>query len=232
MGRRYWVWLGARVLAGLIVILWAISYLRPGSAEKEFQKTLDAMKQVHSFRAAYTGNPNATQHSDILWEVDCNRGILHYQYHDVSTNPPTEMSRDELTVAGHMYQRKDDGSWKRGGYTREGTSTKWYCVNLAQGTNTNLLPDVATMIKRAILDKGDEKIVNGVHCREWKITLRMGRPELEHDSVCLGVEDHLPYEMITNSGQGHYSYSDYNTSIPFDLPDAAVQPASATAGSN
>jgi len=57
MGERYWLWVGARLLVALAVMAWALSYLGTGSGEKEFQKTLDAMKQVHSFRVAYSATP-------------------------------------------------------------------------------------------------------------------------------------------------------------------------------
>jgi len=50
-------------------------------------------------------------------------------------------------------------------------------------------------------------------------------------SVCIGLEDHLPYEMTTDIG-GHYSYTDYNRPIEFDAPDGVLQSASSTDGSN
>lgn len=62
MDGRYWIWLGARLLAGVVIVAWALSYLKDGSSEKEFQKTLEAMKQVHSFRLSSTAN-RATQHT-------------------------------------------------------------------------------------------------------------------------------------------------------------------------
>ena len=38
--------------------------------------SLEAMKQVHSFRVAFSAHPG-TQRNEMLWEVDCNRDILH-----------------------------------------------------------------------------------------------------------------------------------------------------------
>jgi hypothetical protein len=54
---------------------------------------------------------------------------------------------------------------------------------------------------------------------------------LEHDTVCLGVDDHLPYEVVSSWQNSHTVYSDYN-SLPLALPEAAVQAASATSSSN
>ena len=67
-----------------------------------------------------------------------------------------------------------------------------------RATDNGLMPQIATMIKRGILQKGDKKTVNGVRCREWLVTMKGGTSGLEHDTVCLGLEDHLPYEMTVD----------------------------------
>ena len=232
MGDRYWLWMGARLLVAVAIVAWAASYLGTGSGEKEFQKTLDAMKQVHSFRVAYSATPY-TQHNEMLWEVDCNRDLVHHQEHLVesSTNPPTEMNRDEVLVAGREYIRQSDGSWAPARYAYQGTTARWFCGSLAQGTDSNLLPQISSMIKRGILQKGDKKTVNGVRCREWLVTMKGGTSGLEHDTVCLGLEDHLPYEMTVDWEHSRSSYSDYNVPLQIDVPETALQPAS-TSGSN
>jgi hypothetical protein len=240
MGNRYWLWMGARLVAAIAIVAWAASYIGTGSAEKEFQKTLDAMKQVHSFRAAYSGagNPFTTrQHNELLWEVDCSRNIAHLQQHfTVScTDPPDcsqqgDMRREELDWAVYAYDRQNDGSWAASRYS-SGNQSKSMCGRLAEGADSNVLPPIATMIKRGILQKGDKKTVNGVRCREWLVTLRGGPSRLEHDTVCLGLEDHLPYEMTVDWDHSRTSFSDYNTPIEFDLPAEVVR-ATSTNGSN
>jgi len=224
MGSRYWLWLAGRLLAAGVIVLWAASFLRTGSGEKEFQKTLDAMKQVHSFRAAYLANPSG-QRAETLWEVDCDRGLLHYQSlsAEIGGNPPQGWNQDELHVAEWVYQRQADGTWSHTKYTAGNRSAKWYCVRLEQGTDSYLLPEIATMIKRGIIEEGDKKTVNGVRCREWRVTMKNRSINLEHDTVCIGLEDHLPYEMSTEGNLTHYSFSDYNTSIQFDVPEGPPQ---------
>ena len=44
--------------------------------------------------------------------------------------------------------------------------------------------------------------------------------------MCLGVDDHLPYELTMDGGV--YSYSDYNRAIQLEVPEAGVQPARLT----
>jgi len=229
MGDRYWLWTGARLLVAVAIVAWAGSYLGTGSGEKDFQKTLDAMKQVHSFRASLSANPG-TQRDEALWEVDCSRDLLHHQMHftDTSINPPAEMSRDETVIAGREYDRKGDGSWSppQYGYGMSGGSAASFCRKLAQGTDTNLLPEIATMIRRGIIQKGDKKTVNGVRCREYLVTMKGGTSGLEHDTVCIGLEDRLPYELTVDWAHSRFSFSDYNASLQIDVPEGALKPAS------
>lgn len=232
MGDRYWFWVVVRLGVGVAIVTWAASYLGPGGGEKEFQKTLDAMKQVHSFRVAVTATPG-TQHNEMLWEVDCNRDLLHYQWHFTdSSRPEAGIARDEVHVANQEFDRESDGSWSKPKYAVGGRSAKWYCGMLARGADGYLLPQIGTMIQRGILQKGDKKTVNGVRCREWLVTMRGAPNGLEHDTVCLGLQDHLPYELTLDWQSSRSSFSDYNSPIQFDLPEAALQPATATTGSN
>ena len=231
MGGRYWVWLGARLLVAVVIVGWAASYLTSGSGEKEFQKTLDAMKQVHSFRMNSSATPYS-QRNDFLWEVDCNRNLVHHRDHYVNTctdspacTQQSDMSREELDWAVYRYDRVDDSPWK-GGYVAT-NQTKYLCGHLADGTDGGLFPPFATMIKRGIIQKGDKKTVNGVRCREWLVTLKGGPGGLEHDTVCLGLDYHLPYEMTVDWAHSRTLFSDYNAAIEMDLPQEVVRAISA-----
>jgi len=233
MRTRYWLWVGARLLAAVAIVGWAASYLGTGSGEKEFQKTLDAMKQVHSFRVAFSAS-QASGHSESLSEVDCDQDIMHLQSHfvDATHDPAIELSKDEVGIAGRIFDHQSDGSWAPAKYGGGHVSARLVCAQLAQGAETHLLPQIATMIKRGILQKGDKKTVNGVRCREWLVTMKGGFSGLEHDTVCLGLEDHLPYEMTVDWEHSHSSFSDYNAPIKIDVPEAALQPASTDSRSN
>lgn len=233
MGDRYWLWVVARLAVGVVIIYWAASYTTTGSGEKEFQKTLDAMKQVHSFRAVLAANPG-TQHNEMLWEVDCNRDILHYQMHveDTNTDHPSAMTMEEMHVTGKEYIRQKDGAWAPNRYGNGGQSAKSVCNSLAQGIDSNPLPQIATMIKRGIIQKGDKKTVNGVRCRDWLVAIKGAPSGLEHDTVCLGLEDHLPYEMTVDWARARTAFSDYNAPLQLDVPEVAVQPASNSNSTN
>jgi hypothetical protein len=232
MDNRRWLWMGATLLvAG--VIFWAVGRaVNPSNGDVEFQKTLESMKQVKSFRGAYIESASSALHSQRRWEVDCNRVIVHQHSQDSQPNTDASfaMREDELLVGEQRYSHTSDGSWENDGYAGERYSAKWYCDNIARGTVSDLLPDMRTMIQHALTEKGEKKTVNGVSCRVWKFDIRTAI-STRKGTICIGVDDHLPYELMTESG-GHYSYSDYNRPVEFDVPDAVLQPASATNGAN
>ena len=43
--------------------------------------------------------------------------------------------------------------------------------------------------------------------------------------MCIGLEDHLPYEMTVEDA-GRYTYTDYNRPLQIDAPDFVLQSAS------
>jgi len=229
MRNRYWMWVGVRLLVGVALVAWAVSYLRSGGDEKEFQKALDAMKKLQTFRATSSGNLTATRHADLLWEVDCKHSVVHFQSRLVESalNPPVEIDRDEVHVGNMEYERKQDGSWSSGDVGYQQRSAKQYCNALAKGADTRLLPDVAAMIQHAVLQKGDTKTVNGVQCQEWTVTTKTATSDLEHNTICLGLEDHLPYESSTNQSRIYFLFSDFNAPLQIEMPEAAAKRVSA-----
>lgn len=76
----------------------------PNNGDAEFQKMLEATKQVKSFRGTYGGSMANTPHAERLWEVDCNRGIVHKQSQELQTGANAlEMKEDEFWWAATRY---------------------------------------------------------------------------------------------------------------------------------
>jgi type II secretory pathway pseudopilin PulG len=235
MDSRYWAWLVARLVIAVVVVGWAATYLLPGgTGEKEFQRSLDATKQVRSVRAATVSDASATQHVEMSWDLVCAQDAFRYKWHLVESDPDkaADMTQEEIHVGSISYQHKGDDSWKPGISAIGSTNPSGICRMLAQGTDNRVLPDLATMMKRGIIEKSDKKTVNGVGCREWKVTMKGGPDGLEHDTVCLGLDDHLPYEMTVDWQHARTTYADYNGSFQLELPTAALQSASARSSSN
>jgi len=227
MGKGFWI--GAILLAGFF--FWGVGFVVNGDGgDAEFQKMLEAMMQVKSFRGVYVGTTPSTQGSQSLWEVDCTRAIVHKQSQTTGANL-AEVKDDQFLVGtDQKYTRTGDGSWEKTKYESKLYSAQWYCDNLAKGAVRDLVPNVREMLRHASIGKGDKKTVNGVRCRDWKFTMHSANTG-QRGTVCIGLEDHLPYEMTTDDG-GRYSYSDYNRPIQFDGPEAVLQTASSTAGTN
>lgn len=228
MRNRRWLWIGAGLLLGGL-IYWGVGQaVSPSSGDREFQKTLEALKQVKTFRGTYVDSTLSAAHSERLWEVDCNRFIVHKQFHEAQTkaDSPFEMNEDELLVGDQRYTRSSDGSWENTGYAGDRNSAQWHCDSLPRA---DLLPDVYTMLRHGVSEKGDKKTVNGVRCREWKLAI-VTPLSARHGSICIGLDDHLPYEMTMDGGR--YTYSDYNRPIQFEAPEDILQSASSTGGSN
>ena len=214
--KGFWI-VAMLLLAGLIY--WGVgSILSPNGGDVEFQKMLEATQHVKSFRGVYV---DSAQHSEKLWEVDCNRSVVHKQ----SQTSPTGVTEDQLLVGLDRYNHDPDGSWVKIADKHVQYSGQWYCDNLAQGTLRDLLPDFRAMLRNAMIGKGDKKTVNGVRCQDWEYAMK-SRNTGEHGTVCIGLEDHLPYEMTTVDSGGHYSYSDYNRPIQFEAAESILQSAS------
>ena len=231
MANRRGLWIvGGLLLAG--GIFWGVGQaVGPSSGDTEFNKMLEAMQQVKTFRGTYDEGTSGSQRVAKLWEVDCNRIIVHEQFQDSRSGSDSafEMKEEELLVGDQRYMRDSNGAWENTGDAGLRDSAKWYCENIARGAMRDLMPDVRTLLSHGISEKGDIKTANGVRCREWKFDIRTVMSSRK-GSVCIGVVDHLPYEMTMDGG--HYFYSDYNQPIQFDVPEAVLQPANSTGGSN
>ena len=214
------LWIGAVVLAGGLVFWGVGQALGPSSGDQEFQKALDAMMRVKTFRGTFTASGYP---SERLWEVDCNRGIVRQA--SSSGDSDSGMKQEEVSVGDQRYMRDGNGSWQSiGPEPGDRGSAKWYCEKVASGT-ADLLPDMRTLLSHGIPEKGDKKTVSGVRCRVWKFDARTALSS-RVGSVCIGVDDHLPYEYTMDGGVS--TYSDYNRPIQIDTPGGVVQPASAT----
>jgi hypothetical protein len=233
MDGRYRVWLAVRLLVGVVIVGWAASYLMPGNGEKEFKRTVEALKQVQSVHIATTSDLSATQRSEKLWEVSCGQRAYHYTSRlvDTASGSPSE-THDEMHVGILQWDRQSDDSWAASGHGNTGYTGINMCGRINQGSDSGPMPPLVTMIRRGILQEGDKKTVAGVRCREWNVTIRGGHAGLEHDTVCLGLDDHLPYEFVANWLHSHTLYSNYNSVDQLTLPDAILRSTSTTTGSN
>ena len=224
MGGRFWIVMLIRLVVAALVIGWFASYLRPEGGDKEFQAAVEAMKQIHSMRVAFTSNNDPAHPVSRSWEVVCSQHAYHYVEH--STDDPklaATYNHDEFRVGTITYAGKD-GGWQLA-KNSVGMSADDFCTRLANGQEAQVMPPFTYMVSRAVIQKGSKKTVNGVRCRDWNVAIRSGPAGIEHDTICLGVDDHLPYERTIDWQHSRTVFSDYNAPFQLELPDGAAQAA-------
>jgi hypothetical protein len=212
-------WIVAMLLIGGLIFWGLGSLLTPNNGDAEFQKMMEATEHVKSFRGV---DVDSTLHLEKLWEVDCTRNVVHKR--SQTSTDPVEVKEDQLLVGIDRYNHDPDGSWVKTADKHVLYSGQWYCDNLAQGTLRDLLPDFRAMLRSAMIGKGDKKTVNGVRCQDWQFAMKSSTSGVK-GTVCIGLEDHLPYEMTTDSG-ARYSFSDYNHEIKFEASESILQSGS------
>jgi hypothetical protein len=212
--------------AGLF--FWGVSYvMTPNGGDAEFQKMLEATEHVKSFRGSYVGSGASAGNSAQIWEVDCNRSVVHKVSQTPQTNASPAQVQDDLLLVGlERYAHQSDGTWLKTGDKHVMYSGQWYCDNLAQGSLRDLLPDARSMLRNAMIGKAEQKTVSGVRCQDWQFAMKSMSSGV-HGTLCIGVEDHLPYEMTTDGG-AHYTYSGYNQPIQLEVPEIILEQASST----
>jgi hypothetical protein len=225
---RFWVWLSARLVIALILVGWGLTYLLPDSGDKEFQRALTAMKQVQAVRYSMVADPSPKHHSEGKGELSCPQDAFHsvFYMHLQDEGQSADINEELVRTGDAEFRRQPDGSWKPTSQSLVGPRPRTICRYLVEGFDTDVLPPMEQMLKRGIIDKGDKKTVDGVRCREWRVTMRGEVAPLERRTVCLGLDDHLPREMTVDWNKGRWTYFDYNAPITIEVP-AVTQETSA-----
>jgi hypothetical protein len=224
---RFWTWLLARLVAIAVLLGLALWYRMPDSGEREFRRSLEAMKKVNSLHYEMVID-RPMQHTEQEGDLVCPDNAFHEAMHIVLHRPHNEGSLDTevVRIGDRAYELQPNGLW-RSGYS-SGPAAVVSCQRLATNAGIPVLPELDRMVQHGVIDKGDKKTVAGEVCREWRVTLR-GRPgpllpqsseDLEHRTICIGVDDHLPREMTIN-GLEHWTYS-FNTSTKIEAPTSLV----------
>jgi hypothetical protein len=66
------------------------------------------------------------------------------------------------------------------------------------------------------------KTYSGHTCREWSYTWKIKETgQIMHDTLCLGISDHLPYHLTTSGGWAEATY-EWNPRVSVDVPDPVV----------
>lgn len=212
---RFYAWLLVRIGIAVVLVGWAYFALVPDrSGREEFQRSIEAMKSVHSLH--YTVSASVpTQQTEIEGDLDCSSGRTHRKSHISLHQPHNEGTVDEevLGDGDQEYRLMKNGQWKRDISVLG--SARTICQRLAQGADTWVTRDLSDALQHDVIEKGNKKTVNGEVCREWKIS--NARYSFRNATICIGTKSHLPLEQVV-TGSNSLSIYSYNTPIQIDPP--------------
>jgi hypothetical protein len=220
---RFWTWLLARLLAVAVILGLALWYRMPDSGQREFRRSMEALKRVNSLHYAMVQD-QPMQHFEMEGDLVCPDDSFREATHIILRQPHNQGTLDTEVrrIDGKPYAHMNSGMWAVD--YQNGRSPRVTCPQLVSDAGIPVLPNLDEMVRRGIITKGDKKTINGEVCREWQVTLRRvpgpllprSPEELEHRTLCLGADDHLPREMSGGDSE-HWTYA-FNTPANIDKP--------------
>ena len=227
---RFWTWLLARLGTVAVMLAMALWWRMPASGEREFRRTIEALKSVNSVHYSMVSDMPA-QHTEQEADLLCSEDAVRSSSHIVAHQGGKDFNLDQeiRRIGNQQYTLQPNGLWTRGFAGAKTVRAMCQEVGIeSYGYNQTGTP-FEQMLEHGIIEKGDKRVVDGSVCREWRVTLRngpgpilpRGPNALEHRTVCLGVDDHLPREMTSTSRSGRWSFA-FNSSPKVETPTDLV----------
>jgi hypothetical protein len=208
----------ALAIVGPLLIGFTVFWLSPESGEREFGRAVEAAKLVRSYRYASVTAPRATRHTEAHGEMSCSQAAFHQVIHVVDQDlKPSDFVEETVRLNTGTFQRTGDGTWSRRTLSEAWEKPEQLCTKLSSGVDIQFFPDMSRMQKNGIFARGDSKDLNGVQCRVWKVQVTEYGSGLENRTICLGVKDHLPYEVTSDYDGSRTTFSDFNAAI--EIPE-------------
>lgn len=200
----------AFAVAAALVLGFGYWMLAPGDGPAEFERSREAMRHMQSWKFTFTGTMSGK--SEIQAEVSCPDAHVVRRQMD---GPEDFAYLEYLFVDGVAYRRKAPGdAW-------EVTETAWgfeaACDQMRKGYDTrDLLPQFANIRLggRFQIEQGERKTVEGEKCRVWHLKNLLQAEAFRNEQICIGADDHLPRERVTENGR--YTYTQWNA--PISIP--------------
>jgi hypothetical protein len=155
--------------------------------------------------------------------MNCSQGAFHQVVHVVDQDlKPSDFVEETVRLNTGTFQHADDGTWSRRTLSEGWERPQELCRQLASGADIQFFPDMRHMQSKGIFKKGENKTLNGVLCRVWLVDVVEYGSGLEGRTVCLGLNDHLPYEVTSDYGHSRTTFSDFNAAIEVLEPPARI----------
>ena len=172
------------------------------NGEEDFQRAMESMKTVTSFRAQMVSSD----------------GQATFVEHECPSSSRTKSpDSEQVQVGTEMYYRYASGGWTRSGEPVEHPDL--VCKRLSTGQQTDPFPPLVELTRRGLMKQGSVVRVGGVKCREWEIQI-VHPLGTRKETVCLSTDDFRPVQWKVEGATT--TYSDYNKPMNIRAPEAAA----------
>lgn len=202
---------------------------RFSSGQSELQKAFDAKKAARSWRTVTLLRAHPGRAMETTVEVSCPD-----REHIMTTLGDTRY--ESIRIGNQAWIRSNEGEWKEQPAVPDaypcgsnfGAPAPWAMMNEGRDPVSVIATMAAKM--NAAVGRGDLANVGDSSCQRWVVTFQhpgsSGRG-LNY-SVCIGISDHLPREVVMGSGGLATTYSDWNKPMQIEAPAAPAQSSKAT----
>jgi len=212
MGEYFWIHPTARKGLAAVLIGFLSWWVIPARGDKEFKRSQHALRSVKSWSYVVSTTNGNLKHREYS-EVSCASG-----QHTVTTyhsENGQSGNLEQLSANGANYVRnKGNGPWQFVNYTSSANNVS--CWQMSMEMDAPPFPDFNNMLKFGKLERGEKKTIGGTVCQSWTVSMTRPGGTPETRSVCIGVSDHLPRELVT--AYGRTTYSDFNAPIRIERP--------------
>lgn len=207
--------------------LWAGVRTRFTDGRSELQRSLEARKNVTSFRMTTLLRLHPGHPMETTVEVSC-------PDRERFTTTIGEKAFHAVRIGAKAWIEQQDGTWtvqdsQPSGWApcgdNPGEPAPWAVMNEGRDTSTVL----AKMADHAEIVRGPYVGTPNGNCQQWLLTLNLPGgaahghgPGGLHYTVCLDPSQHLPVSVVMGSGGMVTNYSDWNKPVKIEAPEGAI----------
>jgi hypothetical protein len=204
---------------------------RFSSGQSELQKAFDAKKGAHSWRTVTLLRAHPGRAMETTIEVSCPD-----REHIVTTLGDARY--ESIRVGSQVWTRSSNGDWKAQPESADaypcgsnpGAPAPWAMMNEGRDPATVIAAMAAKM--NAQVARGDVAKAGDASCQQWVVTFQHpgGGGRGVNYTVCIGINDHLPRQVVMGSGGLVTTYSDWNKPMQIEPPPASSPPSQTSSG--
>lgn len=209
-------------LLGIAVLLVAIYVLTANPGKKEFQKQIEAIDRVQSWKMDLQISSNGRLLAWRAHEAQC-PDIEHITERGMGS------SGEFIRLANDVYYRRNGGPWVQDANTPPdlfmNLVTPRPCMSNPGGSktapgsgDTEWKDELKRAIKDGSFQKREMDTVQGESCRNWQVSWMNARGQMVAYTMCIDEQDHLP-RRIQMARENINMYFKWNVPVDVKPPD-------------